>query len=390
MINFFDFSTIYTAIFTCNILLAIIAIIIQNEKVMINAGYKLISIFLVLTAVRFLLPIQVPFVTTIPLPQGISGIIVPLFNPLFKVKDISITPIQFIAAVWIVGIVIQGYRFHRTNMAVRVRVLTTGRNVTKESRYAKVLGEIADKRVARLHIYEIPELKTPLICGLFRPYILFPSDFSCTDQQFSYILRHEVSHYLHHDLFIKFMTSLLTIVYWWNPFGYLLNRQINLVLEMKIDDTVTEDNDQEVLEYLRCLLHLAEYQDAVFSKPLSNAISFVCTEDKILTKRFQMLLRRKQKKNYVLNLLLICLVGLIYVSSYLFIYEAYVHTSDFDPISFHADSINSFIVDNGDGTYDLYLADIKIEVLYSLDNYSNDIPVYTKEEYDHVQQKDPE
>ena len=103
-----------------------------------------------------------------------------------------------------------------------------------------------------------------------------------------------------------------------------------------------------------------------------------------------MLLRRKQKKNYVLNLLLICLVGLIYVSSYLFIYEARIDISIFSPNVIPVNEITSYIIDNEDGTYDLYISGIKVEILNSLDNYNNDIPVYTKEEYKHVQQEDPE
>ena len=158
----FNFSTIYTAILTCNILIAIIAVIIRNEKVMINAGYKLITIFLGLTAVRFLLPIEVPFATTVPLPQGISSLFVPLFTPLFTVAEIEITPILIIAIIWIAGILIQGYKYCKVNYALRSHILTTGRNVSKASRYTDIMNEICGKKASSLRIFEMPDLETPL------------------------------------------------------------------------------------------------------------------------------------------------------------------------------------------------------------------------------------
>ena len=51
----FDISTVYMAILTTNLLLMIISVIICNKKILINAGYKLIAIFLILTAIRYIL-----------------------------------------------------------------------------------------------------------------------------------------------------------------------------------------------------------------------------------------------------------------------------------------------------------------------------------------------
>jgi len=139
MTNVFDFSTIYTAIITSNILLILIALIVSNEKILINAGYKLITIFLGVTAVRFLLPIEFPFATTVPLPQGISNFFVPLFTPLYTIAEVEITPILLIALVWIIGILVQGYRYYKANLIIYTRIFTTGRNVSKDARYVRIM-----------------------------------------------------------------------------------------------------------------------------------------------------------------------------------------------------------------------------------------------------------
>lgn len=388
MTDIFDFSTIYTAIITSNILLILIALIVSNEKILINAGYKLITIFLGLTAVRFLLPIQVPFVTTVPLPQGISNFFVPLFTPLYTIAEVKITPILLITLVWIIGILVQGYRYYKANLIIYTRIFTTGRNVSKDARYVRIMEELYKDKAKLFSIFQIPNLETPLIFGFFKPYILIPEQFDCTDEELAYILKHEVSHYLHHDLLVKCLTRLLTILYWWNPFGYLLYHQVNLVLEMRIDDSLTLETDKETAEYLNCLLHLAEYQDSIFCNPMSNTIAFTPGDENVLTKRFKMLLQRRQKKNWVLNLVLICMVIGIYLFSYLLIFEINVKPYWLDEEVININNLDSYIIDNSNGTYDVYLAGHKIETTDSLEYYSNDIPVYTREEYEHAQQKD--
>jgi len=387
--NYFDFSTVYTAFWTSNLLLMLIAVIICNKKVMINAGYKLITIFLGLTAIRFMLPFEVPFATSIPLPQGISRISVFLFTPLFAIRDVDVTPMQLILLIWLLGVIVQGYRCYRSNRGMYLYLFTYGRNVTKDPCYEELMKEICGKQASAFSIFEVENLKTPLIFGLFRPYLLIPADYDCTDRELRYVLMHEVSHFRHHDLLTKFLVQLLSIIYWWNPFGYMLCDQTDLVLEMRIDDVVAGLNKEETTEYLDYLLDLAEYQDALFDLfPMGNIIAMSKGHKKVLTKRFQMLMQGKRKKNWVLNLLLICMVGSIYILSYLYALEARASVSDIDKNAFPISSINSYIIDNGNGTYDLYLSDYKIETLSSLEYYDKNIPVYTREEFEHAKQKD--
>lgn len=396
--KYFDFSTVYTAILTCNILIAIIAVIIRNEKIMINVGYKLITVFLLLTAIRFLLPFEVSYATTIPLPEGISNLIVLVFQPLFYLLGIEILPLHFVLLIWLIGIVIQGFRYYRANRKIHAYIFTYGKNVTKESLYTEILQNSNITDCNRIQIYEISSLHTPLLYGFRTPYILMPADYGAAGDRgkenvckdLTYILKHEVMHYRHHDLLIKFLVRLLSILYWWNPFCYRLNKQIDLVLEMRIDDTVTSLSDREISEYLHTLLNIAEFQDTILSHPMGNVISFAHGNDKVLKKRFQMLLHRNHKRNKVLNLLLVFIVGSIYLCSYLFAFEAhYTDTEDPNEI-FHVSDINSFLVDNGDGTYDTYFNGYKIETVDSLDYFSEDIPIYTREEFEHVQTEFPE
>ena len=115
----FDLSTVYMAILSSNILLVIIAVILRNEKIMINAGYKLISIFLILTLVRFVLPFEIPFATTFPLPTGISNIIIELFETRFTVLGLNINIFRILCLIWLIGVLARTYRFIKIDRMFR-------------------------------------------------------------------------------------------------------------------------------------------------------------------------------------------------------------------------------------------------------------------------------
>ncbi|WP_092472491.1 M56 family metallopeptidase [Desulfotruncus arcticus] len=46
-----------------------------------------------------------------------------------------------------------------------------------------------------------------------------------SEEEWYYILSHEVAHYYHGDLWIKIVTEFLHIIYWWNPFVCLLKNR---------------------------------------------------------------------------------------------------------------------------------------------------------------------
>ena len=197
-------------------------------------------------------------------------------------------------------------------------------------------------------------------------------------------------HFKHNDLWIKFGAQLLTIFYWWNPLSYVFRDQVNLAIEMRIDDNVTEMDQGASLEYMNCLYRLAKFQDDFFNHKMGNIIMFSQHEDTLMTRRFETFVHGKVKKNYILNIALTLLIGCIYICSYLFIFEADYYIDEIDQIGFRTEDVNSFAVDNEDGTYSIYMFDACIDVVDSLEYYGDDIPVMTKEEFEHVQQEKPE
>ena len=381
-----NFSTVYMAILTSTLLLIILSVIFCHKKILLNAGYKLLAVFLILIAVRLFLPFEFPFATTIPLPEGISKVIIAFFKHRFFTETRPISIYHLFILTWIVGVLFKSYRFIRTNQMIKSYILAFGKNVTKTSPYAAALTDLCATDTCVLRIYEVPEITAPFLYGIKTPFILIPADQDYDQKTLTYIIRHEAAHYTHHDLWLKLGVQLLTIIYWWNPFSYLLRKQINLVIEMRIDDTIVDENDK-VQDYLQSLIHVAENRNSILNHKLGNVISFLPKSETELTRRFVMLAERNYQKKKGINIFLLCLISTIFILSYLIILEADYVVYDIEATSFNTGQVNSFAVDNTDGTYDIYILDIYIDTVTSFEYYGDDMPILTKEAFERVQQE---
>lgn len=380
----FSFATVYMTVLTSNILLILLTFCFRNKKIMINAGYRLLSVFAVLTLVRFLLPFELPFTRTIILPEFISKGIFWVRHPLFHIWSFEINYWNILLLIWFIGIVIKLILHIRRQSVARYSILANRLDVTAEKRYQSILENICHRMNRRncFRIFEVDGLNTPHLYGIFSPCILLPAHFNPSEENLYYTFLHEASHHFHHDLLTKQIVNLLDIIYWWNPFCRILIKQTDIILEMRIDDLVTEANSAEIKNYLHCLIDMAEAGMQSTNIPDMVSISLLPDDEDVLTKRFEMLIASSQKKNRILNLLLLLLVLGIHFSSYAFIIEGSYHTEEVQETSFSVSADNTYAILKEDGTYDVYGFGLLLENTDSLDYYGPDIPIYTEKEYE--------
>lgn len=130
-----------------------------------------------------------------------------------------------------------------------IRKITVYQDFIKFIRAACV--EVADidlleqfgKLVERNQIKTMVELYTnnlissPLLIGFFRPCIVLPTtDLSSMD--FDYTILHELMHFKRRDMFYKWMVQFTICVHWFNPFVYLMSREIGKVCELSCDEAI--------------------------------------------------------------------------------------------------------------------------------------------------------
>ena len=160
-----------------------------------------------------------------------------------------------------------------------------------------------------------------------------------------------------------------------------LKRQIDIMLELRIDLHITDSTDpQERINYLECLLNVAK---SGTSASAVSSISFCNTSETLLTQRFSIIGDTPQKKtNRRKQILLSLLMAGLFLFSIFFIFEpsGSVRPEDWEEGMFLATPDDSYLVENPDGTYDFYHDDIYQSTLSHIDETLLDLPVYKKED----------
>ncbi len=80
-------------------------------------------------------------------------------------------------------------------------------------------------------------IASPMLIGFFHPGIILPVG-KLEEKELSYIFMHELIHYKQGDMFYKWLIQLVVCVHWFNPFVYLLEKEVNKSCELSCDEKV--------------------------------------------------------------------------------------------------------------------------------------------------------
>ena len=119
----------------------------------------------------------------------------------------------------------------------------------KEVSDIKILNLLSDceeklKIKTRVELSCNPLIASPMLIGFFRPRIILPVG-EWEDKELSYIFVHELIHYKQRDMFYKWLIQIVVCVHWFNPFIYLLEKEVNKSCELSCDEkviSVLDDN----------------------------------------------------------------------------------------------------------------------------------------------------
>jgi beta-lactamase regulating signal transducer with metallopeptidase domain len=124
---------------------------------------------------------------------------------------------------------------------------------------------------------EVPFLETPAVFGLFRKTICLPLNLTDTlsDQDFRWILRHELAHLRRRDIPISVLASLAVAFHWFNPLVWLVARRLRTAMEAAADRLAVQGSSpSELSVYGELLLRFAPKQSQATSLPALGWISF--------------------------------------------------------------------------------------------------------------------
>jgi len=87
----------------------------------------------------------------------------------------------------------------------------------------------------RIELYHNALIASPIIIGFFRPSIVLPVG-ELEDKELFHIFVHELLHYKQRDMFYKWLIQIVICIHWFNPFVYLLGKEVNKACELSCDE----------------------------------------------------------------------------------------------------------------------------------------------------------
>ena len=141
------------------------------------------------------------------------------------------------------------------------------------------------------------EISSPMMIGLFKPTILLPIRHYEYDE-LRLIIKHELTHYLHRDLWFKLLLILCRAVHWFNPFMVLFARSIEQECEYYCDMSVMEKEPEKMRKvYCNSIVNTLADQVRRNGREMRPVLATSFYSPKSgLKHRFSMVLRGKTRK----------------------------------------------------------------------------------------------
>ena len=120
-----------------------------------------------------------------------------------------------------------------------IQYIKAGNKEVSDIKILNLLSDCEEKLniKTRVEISCNPLIASPMLIGFFRPRIILPAH-EWEDKELSYIFVHELIHYKQRDMFYKWLIQIVVCAHWFNPFVYLLEKEVNKSCELSCDEKV--------------------------------------------------------------------------------------------------------------------------------------------------------
>lgn len=180
-------------------------------------------------------------------------------------------------------------------------------------------GQIIEEQKIKsgIELYTNCLVSSPLLIGFWKPCIILPTT-DISEADFRYTILHELTHYRRGDMFYKWLTQAVICLHWFNPFVYLMGREIAKACELSCDEAVISKlNVQQKRSYGDTLLNAVKtegsYKDSVISVTL-------CESKKLLSERLGAIMSYKKQSKTIIFLsitaVFLFLCSSIYIGAY--------------------------------------------------------------------------
>lgn len=186
---------------------------------------------------------------------------------------------------------------------------SNNKRVTDERLLSVMDDVMMDLKIMKnIPLYENPLIISPMLAGVFHPFIVLPQK-GLKQEQMYYVLCHELTHYKRRDLWYKWLFQLTWSIHWFNPLLYFINREINTYCELSCDEKVIRSmKEDERNAYGNMLLDAAQLTISY----KNNVLSTTLVENKHnLKERLKNIMNHKKNSNIILAASFLCIAVVI-------------------------------------------------------------------------------
>ena len=150
-------------------------------------------------------------------------------------QDIGVLLINHIWLVVALGLLIRKITIYQGFVRYIKARLTPVSDIERLDELSIVAEQSGIKKPVELCVN--PLVSSPLLIGLFHPYIVLPR-VDILEKDFRYIVLHELTHYKRCDMFYKWLVQVTVCLHWFNPLVHLMSREITKACEFSCDEAV--------------------------------------------------------------------------------------------------------------------------------------------------------
>lgn len=312
-----------------NIFILVIASLRNQDRFIKHFDITTLTLFLFLIVFRtlfnFELDCSIDINSEIILPKIIDF----LRMPLYPSSKLALS--LFLLFIWIIGSCIAGLKaifiYYKFKVYLKnIPKFSPSEDLTLLKRVKAELHTHKD-----IKIYRSDGIPMPIVVGITKFSIYLPN-ITISKDKLRNILVHEVNHVKYHDNFKKIIILLFRILFWWNPFIYLLDKDMDHILEIQCDmRTVSSMNYMERKKYLEDILDIIRITKHMNKNKLTNnfQVSTLYNNDDKFKQRFNLVLdHNNNRKNKKYNLVFCFTLVAMFISSYMFTFKSVYYPDD--------------------------------------------------------------
>ncbi len=322
---------------------------------------------------RFLMPLEFPFTISVYISEIWPHIYLFFRRPVCMIFETSVFLYQILLVLWILISLLLLLKLFWENMCLkrRISLLPDQNDLPVISLLHELNQQYNHSRNIRIAVSSDKNLP-PYITGIRHPAIVLP-DIEWNYQDLSFIFEHELIHFYRYHLHIKIACEIISILYFWNPFVYILKKEIFKLLEIVTDSIVTTDmSDEKKIAYAESMLNISRIQ-YLSSK---SGIFFASHHESGLRQRIQILLCNKKHKKKSFICLFSIFILTMFLLNFAFVFESIYLPPGIESTTINMNGQNTVLV-HRDNLYDVFYEGEYLTSVSEIFDFS--IPIYEEE-----------